>query len=88
MSIEPGDSASVVIEKAGHYCIAFVEGAGALLPIMYDSNKVFGTSMNLQDARGLLGSSVADLVAGKQHGNAWLPLGVAVGPPATPTHRI
>jgi hypothetical protein len=37
MSAEPGDSALVVIEKAGHYWIAFVKGAGVKLPVVYDS---------------------------------------------------
>ena len=50
MHVEPGDSAVVDIKKTWHYCIAFVEGTGALVPIVYDSDKVFGTSMNLQDA--------------------------------------
>ena len=54
MPTEPRDSSSVFIEKTGHCCIAFVEGEGALVPIAYDSDKVFGTSMNLQDARGCL----------------------------------
>jgi len=70
MSTEPGDSASVIIEKAGHYCISFVEGRDELLPIVYDTQKVFGFDTTLQDPNGLIASSVEGIVAGPQYGDA------------------
>mmetsp|Transcript_19121 Transcript_19121/g.31682 ORF Transcript_19121/g.31682 Transcript_19121/m.31682 type:complete len:1223 (-) Transcript_19121:156-3824(-) len=74
MSTEPGDSASVKIEKAGHYCLAFVEtdgeDAAELLPIVFDTAKVFGQSTSLEHPAGLHASSVSDIVAGPQYGDA------------------
>eukprot|EP00581_Thalassiosira_minuscula_P007586 CAMPEP_0183703066 /NCGR_PEP_ID=MMETSP0737-20130205/952_1 /TAXON_ID=385413 /ORGANISM="Thalassiosira miniscula, Strain CCMP1093" /LENGTH=1253 /DNA_ID=CAMNT_0025929769 /DNA_START=223 /DNA_END=3984 /DNA_ORIENTATION=- len=71
MSTEPSDTASVKIEKAGHYCIAFVEGkSSALLPIVYDTEKVFGFSTTLQEPNGLAASSIEDIVKNPQYGDA------------------
>lgn len=72
MSTEPSDTASVKIEKAGHYCIAFVEGAESndLLPIVFDTEKVFGFSTTLQEPNGLIGSSVEEIVSNPQYGDA------------------
>ena len=71
MSTEPADSASVVIEKAGHYCIAFVEGkSDSLLPIVFDTEKVFGFSTTLQDPNALVGSSIEDILSKPQYGDA------------------
>mmetsp|Transcript_14919 Transcript_14919/g.27164 ORF Transcript_14919/g.27164 Transcript_14919/m.27164 type:complete len:1254 (-) Transcript_14919:191-3952(-) len=71
MSTEPSDSASVKIERAGHYCISFVEGQSEdLLPIVYDTTKVFGFSTTLQEPNGLLGSSIEDIVKNPQYGDA------------------
>ena len=71
MSTEPSDSASVVIEKAGHYCIAFIEGEGdSLLPIVFDTEKVFGFSTTLQDPTALVGSSIEDILSKPQYGDA------------------
>lgn len=71
MSTEPSDEASVKIEKAGHYCIAFVEGESSkLLPIVYDSEKVFGFSTTLQEPTGIIASSIEDIVRNKQYGDA------------------
>ena len=71
MSTEPSDSSSVVIEKAGHYCIAFVEGeSDSLLPIVFDTEKVFGFSTTLLEPTALIGSSIEDIVAKPQYGDA------------------
>ena len=73
MSTEPGDSASVKIEEAGHYCLAFIESSTAtpnLLPIVFDTEKVFGQSTSLEVAAGLKASSVADILANPQYGDA------------------
>ena len=71
MSTEPSDTASVVIEKAGHYCIAFIEGeSDSLLPIVFDTEKVFGFSTTLQDPTALIGSSIEDILSKPQYGDA------------------
>ena len=56
MSTEPTDDAAVKIEEAGHYCISFIEddeNDAKLLPIVYDTSKVFGQSTSLDEAQGL-----------------------------------
>jgi hypothetical protein len=71
MSTEPGDMASVVIKKAGHYCIAFVRGESrSLLPLVFDTKKVFGFSTTLQDPAALVESSVKDILSRPQYGDA------------------
>ena len=71
MSTEPSDSASVVVEKAGHYCIAFVEGVNdSLLPIVYDTNKIFGFSTTLQEPTALTKTTIEDIVLKPQYGDA------------------
>mmetsp|Transcript_38017 Transcript_38017/g.81207 ORF Transcript_38017/g.81207 Transcript_38017/m.81207 type:complete len:1244 (+) Transcript_38017:325-4056(+) len=70
MSTEPSDTASVKIEKEGHYCIASVDGREGLLPIVYDTEKVFGFSSTLQEPNGVIASSIADVVSNPQYGDA------------------
>ena len=73
MSTEPSDTASVKIEEKGHYCISFVEEGGKgnkLLPIVYDTEKVFGFSTTLQEPNGLITSSIEDIVSKPQYGDA------------------
>ena len=73
MSTEPGDTAAVKVEEAGHYCISFIESADSkpeLLPIVYDWTKVFGESTSLEHAAGLHASSVSDILSNPQHGDA------------------
>lgn len=70
MSTEPSDTASVKIEKAGHYCISFMDESDELLPIVYDTEKVFGFSTTLQQPNGLIKSSIEDIVASPQYGDA------------------
>ncbi len=76
MSTEPGDDASVKIEKAGHYCIAFVGGLddggddGELLPIVYDGDRVFGASTTLQEPNGVILNGIDGIVRGRQYGDA------------------
>jgi hypothetical protein len=69
MSTEPSDTASVKIEKAGHYCISF-DDDGNLLPIVFDTEKVFGFSTTLQEPNGLIASSVEEIVSKPQYGDA------------------
>ena len=73
MSTEPTDEAAVKIEKAGHYCLAFVESDDAhanLLPIVYDTSKVFGQSTPLEVPQAFKVSTVEDIVAAPQYGDA------------------
>ena len=73
LSTEPSDTASVKIEKSGHYCLSFIENADEqadLLPIVYDINKVFGMSTSLDLPQGLLSSSIDELVENDQYGYA------------------
>uniref|UniRef100_A0A7S4M4S5 Uncharacterized protein n=1 Tax=Odontella aurita TaxID=265563 RepID=A0A7S4M4S5_9STRA len=73
MSTEPSDTASVKIEKAGHYVISFIEDdekPQQLLPIIYDTNAVFGQDSSLLEAKVLQTKSVSDVVEGTQYGDA------------------
>uniref|UniRef100_A0A7S2MSQ6 Uncharacterized protein n=2 Tax=Helicotheca tamesis TaxID=374047 RepID=A0A7S2MSQ6_9STRA len=73
MSTEPSDTASVKIETNGHYAISFIEDEdndASLLPIVYDTSKVFGENTPLEHPAGLLASSVADILSSPQYGDA------------------
>mmetsp|Transcript_27472 Transcript_27472/g.40580 ORF Transcript_27472/g.40580 Transcript_27472/m.40580 type:complete len:1216 (-) Transcript_27472:160-3807(-) len=73
MSTEPGDSASVKIEEAGHYCLSFIEKedeTAELLPIIFDTNKVFGEATALEHPAGWHASSVEKLLKNPQYGDA------------------
>ena len=71
LSTEPSDQASVKIENAGHYCISFIENKETkadLLPIIFDTTKVFGQDTSLEIPRGLYASSVEDILENPQYG--------------------
>lgn len=72
LSTEPTDEASVKIEEAGHYCLAFVESADAkadLVPIVFDSSKVFGKDTSLALPNGFSSySGVAEMLSEPQYG--------------------
>lgn len=73
MSTEPSDEASVKIEKAGHYVISFVEDdtkQQTLLPIIYDTNSVFGQDTSLLEAKVLQSKTISDVIEGAQYGDA------------------
>lgn len=74
MSTEPSDSASVKIEQEGHYVLSFIESSGdtneVLLPIIYDSTKVFGQHTTLNKAESLTTKTVKDILATPQYGDA------------------
>lgn len=73
LSTEPSDEAKVKIEMEGHYLLAFIETneeQAELLPIVYDTNKVFGKSTSLEAPRGLQASSVKEIVSNPQYGDA------------------
>ena len=71
LSTEPSDKASVKIEQAGHYCLSFIESAGMksqLLPIVFDSSKIFGMDTSLENPSGLSTSSIEEILAQPQYG--------------------
>jgi hypothetical protein len=73
LSTEPSDSASVHIELAGHYCLSFIENADEqadLLPVVFDSSKIFGKDTSLTSAAGLHASSVEEILDNPQYGFA------------------
>jgi hypothetical protein len=70
MSTEPSDTASVKIEEEGHYCISFIEGQDGLLPIVYDTEKIFGFSTTLSKPAGLNVRTIEEIVANPQYGDA------------------
>eukprot|EP00339_Tiarina_fusa_P025335 CAMPEP_0117045698 /NCGR_PEP_ID=MMETSP0472-20121206/31617_1 /TAXON_ID=693140 ORGANISM="Tiarina fusus, Strain LIS" /NCGR_SAMPLE_ID=MMETSP0472 /ASSEMBLY_ACC=CAM_ASM_000603 /LENGTH=1223 /DNA_ID=CAMNT_0004757805 /DNA_START=135 /DNA_END=3806 /DNA_ORIENTATION=+ len=73
MSTETSDTAKVVIEQHGHYCLSFIESAdetATLLPIVFDKDKVFGKSTSLQQPAGLHASSVGEILDNPQYGDA------------------
>jgi len=73
MSTEPTDEAAVKIEKAGHYCLSFVDSEddnAKLLPIVYDTSKVFGQNTPLESAQAFKVSTVEDIVGSPQFGDA------------------
>ena len=71
LSTEPSDQASVKIENAGHYCISFIETKDKksdLLPIVFDTSKVFGQDTSLEHPNGLYGSSIENILENPQYG--------------------
>jgi len=73
MSTEPGDSASVKIELAGHYLLSFLETSNKdaeLLPIVYDSEVVFGRDTSLFTPDGFKAKSLKDILSNPQFGDA------------------
>mmetsp|Transcript_27642 Transcript_27642/g.39532 ORF Transcript_27642/g.39532 Transcript_27642/m.39532 type:complete len:1235 (+) Transcript_27642:139-3843(+) len=76
MSTEPSDGASVKIEQEGHYVLSFIERSSdngtrhELLPIVYDSEKIFGQLTTLNKAEALKTKTVKELVEAPQYGDA------------------
>lgn len=71
LSTEPSDQASVKIEESGHYCIAFIENSktqAPLLPIVFDSSKVFGKDTTLGLPMGIQASGIASILENPQYG--------------------
>ena len=71
LSTEISDSASVKIEQAGHYCLAFVETTekpAELLPVVFDSSKIFGKDTSFAYPAALDASGVQELVDNPQYG--------------------
>ena len=80
LTTEPADRAFVKIQQRGHYCISMLEGdisssgeptnPTRLLPIVYDTSKVFGDDTTLLQPVELYSKSVQDIVNGPQYGVA------------------
>ena len=73
MSTETGDTAKVTIELAGHYLLSFIDSNdsdGQLLPIIYDTEAVFGRDTGLLEPDGFKVKSVKDMVNSPQYGDA------------------
>lgn len=73
MSTETGDTAKVIIEHAGHYMLSFIDSNnsdGKLLPIVYDTEAVFGKDTSLLEPDGFKIKSVSDIVNSPQYGDA------------------
>jgi hypothetical protein len=71
---EPLDTAFVKVQERGHYCVAMLEGRNSepnkILPIVYDTSKVFGEDTTLLQPAELYSKSVHDIVNGPQYGMA------------------
>jgi hypothetical protein len=76
LTSEPNDSASVKVFERGHYCLALSETktnptnmeSTKLLPIVYDTDKIFGEDTTLLRPVELFSKSVQDIVRGPQYG--------------------
>lgn len=80
LSTRPSDSASVQIQKAGHYCLSMIEGIpSTLLPIIYDASKVFGEDTTMLRAIQLQNKTVGEIIKETQYGSAKTPSAFAAG---------
>jgi hypothetical protein len=71
MSEAANDNAAVVLEEGGHFVISYIENEEKdLLPIVYDTNKVFGDDTSLLHPLGLYEKSIKDILREKQYGLA------------------
>eukprot|EP00567_Pseudictyota_dubia_P009268 CAMPEP_0197438536 /NCGR_PEP_ID=MMETSP1175-20131217/5506_1 /TAXON_ID=1003142 /ORGANISM="Triceratium dubium, Strain CCMP147" /LENGTH=1314 /DNA_ID=CAMNT_0042968287 /DNA_START=186 /DNA_END=4130 /DNA_ORIENTATION=+ len=71
MSTEPTDAAAVKVQNEGHYLLSFIEGEDSwLLPIVFDTKKVFGEDTMMLHPVGLQTSSVRSILNSPQYGFA------------------
>jgi hypothetical protein len=72
LSTQPNDSASVVVQKAGHWCLSVLESDNdsTLLPIVYDTSKIFGQDTSLLHPVGLSNRPISEILKEKQYGRA------------------
>ncbi|KAL7540731.1 hypothetical protein ACHAXR_011982 [Thalassiosira sp. AJA248-18] len=71
MSTEPADTAAVVIEEGGHFCLSYIENnEKEFLPIVYDTSKVFGQDSTLMRPLGLYTTTVKSILENEQYGSA------------------
>jgi len=68
---KPTDSDFIEVQERGHYCVSIKEDQyDSLLPIVYDTSKVFGQDTTLLRPMELYSKSVKDIVSGPQYGKA------------------
>jgi len=72
LSTQPSDSASVKVQDAGHFVLAYMDDAPHdLLPIVYDSKSIFGRDTSLTTPWGLgTSKTLDDIVNSPQYGAA------------------
>jgi hypothetical protein len=76
LSMQPSDSASVIVQETGHWCLSLMERSGdssnmdpqqpILLPIIHDPSKVFGDDTSLLRPVGLYRHSIPDIIHKEQ----------------------
>lgn len=76
LTTQPADVAKVQIQDRGHYCLSVLEnepgntGGARLLPIVYDTSKVFGEDTSLLRPVELFLKSISHIVKSPQYGKA------------------
>eukprot|EP00804_Cyclotella_cryptica_P012389 CCRYP_010837-RJ/>CCRYP_010837-RJ protein AED:0.20 eAED:0.20 QI:1618/0.8/0.66/1/0.4/0.33/6/0/687 len=71
LSTETGDAAAVVIEEAGNFAVSYIENhEERLLPIIYDTSKIFGEDTTLMRPLRLEERTVQEIIDGPQYGAA------------------
>lgn len=70
LTTRPSDSAEVHVQDRGHYCLSFLEESSLLLPVVFDTSKVFGEDTSLLRPVELFSKSVGDIIRGPQYGRA------------------
>ena len=72
LSTQPADTAGVVVQEAGHWCLSILETSTdtSLLPIIYDPTKVFGDDTTLIQPIALRDKTIAEIVKEPQYGLA------------------
>jgi hypothetical protein len=71
MSETATDNAAVVLEEGGHFVLSYIENQEKdLLPILYDTSKIFGDDTSLTRPIGLYGKSMKEILGEKQYGSA------------------
>ena len=69
LSAEPSDTVAVKMEEAGHYCLSVSEmnNGPHLLPILFDTAKVFGEDTMMLRPVALESKTIAEILKNPQH---------------------
>jgi len=70
LSSSPTDSDFIKTQEHGHYCASVREDGNVLLPIVYDTSKIFGQDTTLLRPMELYSKSIKEIVNGSQYGKA------------------
>lgn len=78
LSMQPTDTATVIEQEAGHWCISILEERGEddppeWLPILYDPDKVFGVDTTLMRPVRLYSHSISEILQEPQYGQGKTP---------------